>query len=681
MFNHFKIGTQLTLGFLLVLGLLAITAGVAYHALRASRASTDKMMEEQDEYEAMRHYNQLLCEAQLSAVRGSFLRDLGQKTKRQEVDQQITKIEEMGTAKFSGEDAENFAELIKTYKHYVTENDRWYRIEENRAKGQIEVVKAAEAIIADMENGVKIFSEAMNATKTGDGKAATVNYGLARNVIDLEESIAYIQKLRRSFFQLLAEPEHEKSLQIFEELKNDVTMLESHLRAFEKDLNEEHRQLIEHTIGLIDAWFTVLTANVDWLNEQSQINTIQDRESRKMMEMLEVLMKNLGERTEEIRKQSEASDAWMLTIVSGTAILAMIIGVGISIVLGRNISAGISTTVGFLSQVAEEGIVTIDVPDAFLARKDEMGDLAHAAEAIVMQFRNVDDLATKLADGHYDIETKVRGEQDTMNIGLNKMLDQANNALQKIDECVKQVATGSSEVSTAAQNLSDGAQVAAASIEEITASMHEISSQTKANAEHATQAQDLTNSVTQVAARGQIAMRDLNESMDRITHNSLEVQRVIKVVDDIAFQTNLLALNAAVEAARAGQHGKGFAVVAEEVRNLASRSANAARETADLIAKSSQEIEKGGEAASHTAGVFEAIVEQIKQTSDLVSGIAIASNEQAQGVGQVSVGLTQIDAVTQQNTAAAEQSASAANEMSSMAKALQELIAQFHLRS
>jgi methyl-accepting chemotaxis protein len=433
------------------------------------------------------------------------------------------------------------------------------------------------------------------------------------------------------------------------------------------------------------------TCRVAWAGfAKNFIENIQ--EQRKMQAPLLALIEEVASKAQDVltnvgdRIRSEGANQGKLignsrTIGYGVSAFAIVIGIIAGIVLSRNITVGLREAVTAMTLIAEEGDVSIVIPQEYMGRKDEVGNLAHAVSGILQQFQNVEHFANDLADGNYNISAKVRGDRDTMNIYLNKMLDQTNNTLQEINTGVGQVATGSGEVTNAAQSLSSGAQEAAASLEEITASMSEISSQTKTNAESAGQARDLANKTSHVATEGQHAMKEMVSAMDRITHNSNEIQRVIKVIDDIAFQTNLLALNAAVEAARAGQHGKGFAVVAEEVRNLASRSAKAARETSELIAKSGHEIEKGGEVAAHTAGVLDTIVDQIKQTTDLVSGIAIASNEQAQGVNQVSVGLQQIDSVTQQNTAAAEESASAANEMSSMAVNLQKMVAQFKLRT
>ncbi len=371
------------------------------------------------------------------------------------------------------------------------------------------------------------------------------------------------------------------------------------------------------------------------------------------------------------------------TVIAGVSIVAVLLGVFAGVLVARNITTGVSTATSVMGRIAKDGDLTMEISASNMNRRDEVGDLARAVHSVIQEFQNVAEMAKQLAAGDWQTQVHIRGDLDVMNqdlASIASMLDQVNHALREINDSVKQVATGAGEVSSASTTLSSGAQESAASLEEITASMSEISGQTKTNAENAAQARDLAQKATQAAGEGQSAMQQMTGAMDRITTNSNEIQRVIKVIDDIAFQTNLLALNAAVEAARAGQHGKGFAVVAEEVRNLAARSAKAAQETSELIAKSGHEIEKGGEVASHTAEVLNTIVEQIKQTTDLVGGIATASNEQAQGVGQVTVGLQQIDAVTQQNTAAAEESASAANEMSGMATTLQNLVAKFKLR-
>jgi len=395
-------------------------------------------------------------------------------------------------------------------------------------------------------------------------------------------------------------------------------------------------------------------------------------------------LKNMEDFSQKEINQIHANGEWILNNQNVPTVAVLVVGVIILIpyawLTARGIVQPLNTGGIILQDIAAKGDTRTDVPRALTRRKDEIGDISRNIEHVLKDYRELDIITDKLGEGDWQITVKEKSADDTLNRGLAHMLDQVNDTLQKINDSVSQVTTGASEVANAAQSLSDGSQRAAASLEEITASMGEISSQTKKNAENATHARDLAQQTNKAAADGQEAMRSMVVAMDQITKNSSEIQRVIKVIDDIAFQTNLLALNAAVEAARAGQHGKGFAVVAEEVRNLASRSAKAARETSDLIANSGAEIERGGEIANRTAEILHTIVDQIKNTTDLVAGIALASNEQAQGVGQVTIGLQQIDSVTQQNTAAAEESASAANEMTSMAVTLKGLVAQFKLR-
>ncbi len=245
---------------------------------------------------------------------------------------------------------------------------------------------------------------------------------------------------------------------------------------------------------------------------------------------------------------------------------------------------------------------------------------------------------------------------------------------QTLAEGSRQVASSSAQVSSASQSLAEGATEQAAGLEETSSSLEEMSSMTQQNADYAQQANTLSNEAKKAADDGSEAMHRMNLSIQDIQKSSDQTAKIIKVIDEIAFQTNLLALNAAVEAARAGEAGKGFAVVAEEVRNLAMRSADAAKNTTNLILDSVKNSKNGVEIAGEVEEGLARIVQGIGKTSELVGEIAAASQEQAQGIGQVNTAVTQMDMVTQQNAANAEESASASEELSGQARAMQQAV-------
>jgi len=272
-----------------------------------------------------------------------------------------------------------------------------------------------------------------------------------------------------------------------------------------------------------------------------------------------------------------------------------------------------------------------------------------------------------------------RGDYAKMKDSINTVVQSLGNALNQVTDAVAQVTSASSQISSGAQSLAQGASQQASAIEEVSSSLEEIASTTKKNAENSNKAKILASEARTAANEGDASMKHMAEAIQQIKASSDNTAKIIKVIDDIAFQTNLLALNAAVEAARAGEAGKGFAVVAEEVRNLAMRSAEAAKDTADMIEQSAQNADGGVEIAKEVAKSLVEIVERTGKVGDLIDEIAAASNEQAQGIVQVNNAVEQMNQVTQSNAANSEESASASEELSSQAAELANMVSEFKL--
>lgn len=317
------------------------------------------------------------------------------------------------------------------------------------------------------------------------------------------------------------------------------------------------------------------------------------------------------------------------------------------------------------------------------------GSFERLAQAVNTTAATLNDLVRELtaviesiSEGNLNL-TPVRqyhGDFVSISDALNVIIDSLNAVMKDINDAAEQVSSGSKQVSDGSQTLSHGSAEQSSAIEELNNSMGDISQQTRQNAVNADQANELASIARSHAVNGNQQMKDMLHSMDEINDSSANISKIIKVIDDIAFQTNILSLNAAVEAARAGEHGKGFAVVAEEVRNLAARSSEAAKNTTELIEGSIQKVQMGTKFANETASALEKIVDDIEKAANLVSEIAAASNDQATGISQINQGIEQVSKVVQSNSATAEESAAASEELSGQADLLKGMVGRFQLR-
>mgnify|MGYP000927914707 CR=1 FL=1 len=279
------------------------------------------------------------------------------------------------------------------------------------------------------------------------------------------------------------------------------------------------------------------------------------------------------------------------------------------------------------------------------------------------------------------VQGNYQGDHAKIKDSLNLAVDNLENAMSQVSDAAGQVSNASQQIAGGSQNLAQGANEQASSLEQVSASLEEMSSMTRQSADNALAAKNLSGEADSNTKAGSEAMVRMSSAINRIKESSDQTAKIVKTIDEIAMQTNLLALNAAVEAARAGEAGRGFAVVAEEVRNLAQRSAQAAKSTADMISESVRNADDGVKIVVDVAGSLEKISVSTRKVNDLIAEIASSAKEQSQGIREVSEAVSQMDKVTQQNAANAEESASASEELSSQAEELAGMVAQFRIRS
>jgi methyl-accepting chemotaxis protein len=499
--------------------------------------------------------------------------------------------------------------------------------------------------------------------------------------------IKYLGDLRGSFIknyvylirhQMVETSEAKDSYET--KLASETESIETSLEAYRKgNLADEEKKLLEQ----FDAtWVEMQASYKDFLslsrsnkNEDAMAlldNTIVPQVNSADASLTE-LQKLNADTAKTSYDESEADAAMAITTIYIVTAVAVLLGLLIAFFLARSISRAAQLMAKTAEDIAEKDLNALFDVSQSLARGDLNSQLTIQTQPV--KYSSSDEMGT-LAKSF----NKMIQRLQESGAGIDQAIGNLNDTLWQVSMVVEQVNQSVIQVRTASADLSNNAQEQAASIEEISSNVEETSSQVKANVENSNVANQIAVQTAELAAESQAKMQTMSVSIDAIAKSSQEISRIMKVIDDIAFQTNLLALNAAVEAARAGQYGRGFAVVAQEVRNLAERSANAAKETAALIENSINRVQDGVKASDEVATSLENAARNVIKLRDMAAEVSAASEEQSQALSQIGVAITQINQGAQAGGAQSEELSGTADELGSLSDRLREEVERFQLR-
>jgi methyl-accepting chemotaxis protein len=497
------------------------------------------------------------------------------------------------------------------------------------------------ARIDELKSAIAEYETAFLATVDAIEERGHVDYGLEgqfRAKVHQIEDAVEAGHLDQLTIDMLMLRRHEKDYLLRGEQKY-VDRLHERVAQFKTNVAATDLSAAEkaNLTTLADEYQSLFDQLVE-LDVQVAANTEAYREAvHKVDPLTDAIMEEIQSRQETARGvMVQANQTTTVTLIA-VSLVVVVVGLALAVLIARNIA----NRVAVVARAAED-IAAGDLTQYMEARSgDELGDMATSFQLMMTN--------------------------------LNDTMQQTNNVVGQIVPAVEQMRAIS-------QSLASSAEEQSAAVEEVASSLDETDAQVRNSAESAGMANQLVIQTSGVAGTGQEKMQTMTRAMDAIAVSSQEIGRIIKVIDEIAFQTNLLALNAAVEAARAGQHGRGFAVVAQEVRNLAERSAKAARETAELIEDSGRRVKEGVGVADETAEALGEIVQNVTKVKDLVGEIAAASEDQARGVEQVSNAMMQVNQGAQASNQQSEELAATADELGQLTEVLRAQTSRFKLQ-